>query len=301
MSSQRLVDYLILVGPSTEIPSSQNHEVAPVSPVSPSPSPEGWDNIFKPSPSILRRYPAEDRTDKPLTNDIICFCQPEGCFYELTEASTHLFMLTNTESNEHTYGTCITFPYLVDPIARAQSPNWSYKNRDSVSIQEWGVLTVCLLSGHQFFGLFEQCLRTLLHFVDHFGGAKLSWDLLIHAQFVQSTGSPSSENYLLVREVERWIERLLSLPAPKPGLEVLEIELEVDPASTIGYPPSSRLPLADIPIHVLFTKLNVHLVIEVYRLLLTEQKVCLLSKPTLLISGHKGVALWYVYVGGVLC
>ena len=273
MSSQRLVDYLILVGPSTNVTGSQRHDSVPESPVSPTSPSEDWSHIFKPSPAILRRYPAQDREDNPLSNDIICFCQPEGCFYEINEASTHVFMLTHTETNEHTYGTCITFPYLVDPVARAQSPNWSYQNRESVSIQEWGVLTICLLSGHQFFGLFERCLRTLVHFVEHFGGDKLSWDLLIHSQFIHPTDSPSSEHYVLVREVERWIDRLTSLPAPKQGVEVLEIELEVDPASTIGYPPSTRLPMVDFPIHTLFLKLDVNLIIDTYRLLLTEQKV----------------------------
>ena len=72
------------------------------------------------------------------------------------------------------------------PVSRAQSRNWEYQNQDSVSIQEWGVLSLCILSRENFFVFFEKCLRTIIHFVEHFCGDRLSWDLLIHYQFLPS-------------------------------------------------------------------------------------------------------------------
>ena len=271
----KLLDYLIIVGPSTEIPNEA--AASPSSPPPPilSPLPQAfagegeWDSIFKPGPAILRKFPAADHPDCPLANNVVYFCQPEGCVKEKKKEASHIFMLTNTETNVRTYGTCISFPHLIDPLARAQSRDWQYENQDSVSIQEWGLLSVCLISHYQCFRFFKQCLRSLIHFVESYCGSHLSWDLLIHSKFA----SEDDPNYAAVKELERWIGSLMELPAPKDGVEVLEVELEVDPAFLVGFPPLSRLPLFDLGVHELFELLGIHLVMEIFQLLLLEQKV----------------------------
>ena len=263
-SQHRLIDYVLLVGPSTRLP---DHEAGDCEPSSGS-----WERIFKPQPAILRRYPSTDHPNQPLGEDVAYFCQPEGCHYEVEDPITHLFMLTHTETNTHTYGVCISFPCLVDPVSRAQSRNWEYQNQDSVSIQEWGVLSLCILSRENFFVFFEKCLRTIIHFVEHFCGDRLSWDLLIHYQFLPSLAGKEDRSGP-IRELEQWISRLLCLPVPRAGEEVLEVELEVDPAQLLGCPDSTRLSLADFPVHELFHLLGAETAIEVYKLLLMEQKV----------------------------
>ena len=109
--------------------------------------------------------------------------------------------------------------------------------------------------------------------MEHLFGDRLSWDLLIHSQFISSSSPGKEDHYAAVKELERWLARLLHLPIPRVGEELLEVELEVDPAVLLGSPPSCRLPMADLPIHQLFLRLDVGTVIDVYKLLLMEQKV----------------------------
>ena len=268
----RLINYIIIVGPSASIPEHQSSPGIPsLTPTSPPPVSRdgGWDAIYKPGPAILRRFPEADLPDQPLVDNVVYFCQPEGCVGGEFETTSHIFMLTNTETNIRTYGCCISLPYLVDPLARAQSHDWKFENQDSVSIQEWGVLSICLLSQHKYFNFFNHCLKTIIHFVEHFCGPKLTWDLLIHSKFV----SQGDTNYIAVRELENWMESLIALPTPKPGIDILEVELEVDPAIIVGCPPPTRLPIFNLPVYVMFERLEIYFVIEIYKLLLMEQKV----------------------------
>lgn len=274
---RRLINYIIIVGPSATIPEHQSSPGIPsLTPTSPPPVSRdgGWDAIYKPGPAILRRFPEADLPDQPLIDNVVYFCQPEGCVGGEFEKTSHIFMLTNTETNIRTYGCCISLPYLVDPLARAQSHDWKFENQDSVSIQEWGVLSICLLSQHEYFNFFNHCLKTIIHFVEHFCGSKLTWDLLIHSKFV----SQDDTNYVAIRELENWIESLIALPTPKPGIDILEVELEVDPAIIVGCPPPTRLPIFNLPVYVMFEQLEIYFVIEIYKLLLMEQKIILHSR-----------------------
>lgn len=78
---------------------------------------------------------------------------------------------------------------------------------------------------------------------------------------------------MYITEFEDWIGNLLRLPAPEPGQSVLGVELEVEPEVFVYYPPKNRLPLFDLHIHHMFQKVGVHLVIEIFKLVLSEQKV----------------------------
>jgi hypothetical protein len=253
----RLIDYLILVGPSNK-PSdfSLCTEGSPSSPAT---------GRGRSIPSILWRYPLQDVPSQPLSGNVVCFCQPDGyhCSSDFDTSKIHYFMLTSTETNVRTYGTCISFPYLMDPSI------WCPFPKLDDSIQEWSLLTVCILSRCDNFSFFVQALTSFVHFFDHFCGSNLTWDLLIRSQDVPLEG-PS---FRAIQEVSKWVESLLSLPIPKYGEEIMEVELEVDPAVTIGYPPSSRLPFVDLPVHHVLQKLDIHLVIEIFKLLLLEHKV----------------------------
>lgn len=271
-SPENLIDYIFIVGPSTQLPEPHlPTDIPSIATCSPplSPDKDGYYSICQTTPAVLWRYPKVDLSDQPLPTNIVYFCQPESCCNVMETSKTHSFMLTNTETNVRTYGLCVSFPYLVNPLA--QSPKWQHENQDSIAIQEWSVLTVCILSRYDLYRFFERVVKTFIHFVDHFCGSQLTWDLLIHSQFV----NPNSLIYKAVWELEKWVESLISLPAPRRGIEVMEVELEVDPAIVVGYPPSSRLPFVDLPVHSIFQLLDISLVIEIYKLLLLEHKVLL--------------------------
>lgn len=206
---------------------------------------------------------------------------------QMSESKTHVFMLTDTESNIQTYGICLSVPHLFDPLLKAQAPStcitkstvWEVNDSESVCIQEWGVLSVCILTRHPFFNFFAKCLKTLLHFVDHFGGKDLNWNAIIQSQInssknLQNGGVGRHSSRRIVEEVLDWINRLVTLQAPSPGVNILEVELEVDPATMVCYPPPNRLPLFELQVHRLFQRLEVCLVIDIYKLVLSEEKVC---------------------------
>lgn len=300
------MDYLILVGPGRGVifeqvasmeeggrqrRSDHHHQL------------HDWQNISTPVSSILRRFPSTDHEDFRLSSDVSYFCQPEGCCVELVHPKTHVFMLTDTESNKRTYGVCLTFPHLFDPkidsatSAGVKSAHCS-DGTESICIQEWGVLSVCILSHHPFFSFFAKCLKTLSHFVENFGSNDLTWNALIQAQYethlydsfhstckkgslhteARKKGKGEKRKAPIILEVEEWIGNLLLLPTPGEGkgegvAHALEVELEVDPALIVCYPPKNRLPLLDLPLHRMFQRVGIHLVLEIYKLVLSEQKV----------------------------
>lgn len=192
---------------------------------------------------------------------------------ELTDQRMHYFMLTDTETNKRTYGACISFSHLFDPLQGPAGDNSSeqggvcpLESSDSVCIQEWGVLSVCVLSHHPFFTFLHKTLLSLQHFVEHFFGEDLTWNALIHGRHGDGTNKAAVE-------IEKWISQLLSMQAPRQSESAIEVELEVDPAVMVAVPPTNRLPLLDLSVNRLFRKLGVCTVIEIYKLVLSEQKV----------------------------
>ena len=289
----RLIDYLFFVGPGRgsvfrRSPSLKRSSSSPRGGAVESIT--SWHKISRPVPTILCHFPLHHKKSDPnLPLDVAYFCQPEGPCVQLSEPKMHIFMLTDTESNVQTYGICLSIPHLFDPLLKAQAPSssvkrsavWEVNDSESVCIQEWGVLSICILTRHPFYHFFAKCLKTLSHFVDHFGGKELNWNAIIQAQItaaknlhVQNGGGDShSDKGNIVQEVQDWIERLVTLKAPSPNVNVLELELEVDPAVMVCYPPPNRLPIFDLPVHKLFQKLEVCFVIDIYKLVLSEEKV----------------------------
>ena len=263
--SERLVDYFLIIGPGRGVVFNK---------------PKGrktsfgnrlnsWYKVSHPVPTILRRFPETDHKDSELPFDVTYFCQPNGCCADVREPRSHIFMLTDTETNIHTYGVCLSLPHLFGSLTSTQEAE--VLNSDSICIQEWGVLSICILSRHPFFDFFEKSLNTLFHFVDHFCGKDFNWNTLIQARYQPSGLHSNTGN--MVHEIEEWINGLISLKAPIPCESALEVELEVDPATVVCYPPSSRLPLLELSVHKMFQRLGVCNVLEIFKLVLSEQKV----------------------------
>ena len=323
-SQGRLVDYLILVGPgrgvvfeqvnSTPAGRERSKEIKQRKRIS------DWQSISTPVSTILCQFPSTDHKDFELSSDVAYFCQPEGCCIELKEPQTHKFMLTDTESNVRTYGVCLTFPHLFDPNMESTTAGSSLTTctdvMDSICIQEWGVLSVCILSHHPFFTFFRKCLSSLSHFIDDLGIKGLTWNAMIHAQHNVSSSSTigsslgvpkpghtsntkgRGENKIkVVAEVEDWIGNLLLLPSPGEGgneeveVQALEVELQIDPATMVCYPPKSHFPLLDLPLHQIILKMGIRLVLEIFKLVLSEQKV----------SFVLGVSVEVIWCGMVRC
>lgn len=273
---KRLVDYMVLVGPGR---GNTFNTDGPVSQLS-----NSWCQIHSPMPTILNRFPKEDHHDFELAYDMVYFCHPEGSCLQMEGPKIHMFMLTDTGTNTRTYGVCLSKSHLFDPYYPQGTNDVSCRSdKDDFCIQEWGILSVCLLSRHPFFNFFAKCLQTLTHFVEDFGDDTLSWEALIRysrlsldPQIPSEGTQPVSPNgdadRNMLSEVVEWIEHLLNLEAPEPG-SALEVELEVDPAFILAYPSSNRLPMFDVSLYHTFKHLDVCTVIDIYKLVLSEQKV----------------------------
>ena len=257
----RLIDYLVLVGPEKKI----SFDVSHARPT------RSYHQCSTSPPVILNRFPAVDHPDFELAYDVSYFCQPEGSNSHSEETKTHIFMLTYTETNRRTYGICLSFPHLFDPPSTVDNSECTLL--DNLCIQEWGTLSVCLLSRHPFFQFFSRCLTTLSHFVQDFSETEPLWkELLNHKSPTINPTHPMSRRRRILAEIVSWIKQLLVLDAPEPGSS-LEVELEVDPALILAYPSTHRLPLFELPVHRVFATLDVCTVIEIFKLVLSEHKV----------------------------
>lgn len=266
-TSEQLVEYLLLVGPGKGMVFNASGGSSFNS------SGSSWYTIHPPQPTILRSFP-EDLDHVSLTSDVAFFCQPDSCSVDLPELRTHHFMLTDTETNRRTFGACLSFSHLFDPPRRGrEGETCPVDSPETVCIQEWGVLSLCVLSHYPFFTFLQKALHSLHHFVEHFFGDDLTWNALIHGRACEVRGE--GEGHKAVMEIEKWIAQLLSMKAPRQGQSALEVELEVDPAVTVAIPPTNRLPLLDLSVCRLFQRLGVCCVIEIFKLVLGEQKVSL--------------------------
>lgn len=285
LTSEQLIEHLVIVGPGRGIPfrrGSQGESPSCSTLDSPSLS-ASWQRVYHPVPTILRRFSGCSQRDADFVHDVAYFCQPNGSCVTLSKSQTHVFLLTDTETNIRTYGVCLSLPHLFNPLLQASESFCELGDPDSLCIQEWGVLSICILSRHPFFAFFQHVLHSFAHFVSDFWGEDLNWNAIIragredgrapHKASSGSCGNSPRAKQSIVAELERWIDNLLSLDAPVMGQCAIEVEMEVDPAVTVSYPPSNRLPLLDLPIREVFHRLGVCMVIEVYKLVLSEQKV----------------------------
>nr|CDS22602.1 MAP kinase activating death domain DENN [Echinococcus granulosus] len=144
--------------------------------------------------------------------------------------------------------------------------------------------SICLVSRYQFFKKFGSCLRFLYVLIQklHEGckprrsGRQTVWSVL--------TGAIESPALLTVRksveEIDTWILRLLSVPAPIAGKTAVYAylqPLEFTPPLVFALPDENRFSLADYSLCLPLRLLGVEKFLKVFFALLLEQKVVLES------------------------
>ncbi|XP_029633967.1 MAP kinase-activating death domain protein isoform X5 [Octopus sinensis] len=176
--SPRLLDYIVIVG--TRNPYHNN-------------------NVAQ-TPELLRRYPVEDHKDFPLPNDVIFFCQPEGCISEgprrtsLRETTPFVFTLTEKDSGIVRYGICVNFfrpferkthsseksrdrydhygdpnklaPHHGDTDHPQRSPRTRRRLKTASRVRNNTLTSLCIVSHHPFFSTFRECLLLLRKLID---------------------------------------------------------------------------------------------------------------------------------------
>ncbi|KAF8571333.1 hypothetical protein P879_00767 [Paragonimus westermani] len=170
-------------------------------------------------------------------------------------------------------------PVRDSPISTSK-PHLHSSNR----LRTHTLTSLCLISHHPFFTKFRalvEFLHTLIHKLHERSRSKLResetvWGVLTGA--IPTVTSP-----LVIRsvhEIEVWILRLLSAPAPVPGKTCLH--LSVQPKSMMkpmifALPDKSRLPLVDFPLHLPIQSLGIARTLRILVCLLLEQKVVIQS------------------------
>ncbi|VDO03543.1 unnamed protein product [Rodentolepis nana] len=297
-------------------------------------------------PALLRVYPPLNHSDFALPNDIVYFCQPEGC-YSTSSRSFILdprhsggclpqnikmefftFMLTDKESNIVRFGICLnflrpigrrkssytskvtrrrikSFRNAVSNISEQKSPlrmrscdtqmDSSSSSNSSDFVRNHSVdkpdrpythtlTSICLVSRYQFFKKFEKCLRFLYALIQklHEGckprisGRQTVWSVL--------TGAVENPELLTVRksveEIDTWILRLLSTPAPLAGETAVHLFLqpsELGPPIIFALPDRNRFSLVDYSLCLPLRLLGAEKFLKVFFAILLEQKVVLES------------------------
>lgn len=166
------------------------------------------------------------------------------------------------------------------------NPTASFRSRSKV---RYNTLTsLCLISHHPFFMAFRECLFYLKSLIDVCNDTVTKgpdrhkrrgsiWDVIIQKSKAET---PLIRHY--IREIEKWILRLLSAPVPVPGKTRVEVELfapeENRPPLLFALPDHTRFTLLDFPIHLPLELLGVESCIQVLCLILLEYKVVFQSR-----------------------
>ncbi|CAL1535362.1 unnamed protein product [Lymnaea stagnalis] len=172
----RLLDYLVIAG--CRFPNGNNQ--------------------MSQTPELLRRYPLEDHRDFPLPNDVIFFCQPEGCIsvgpkrMSLRETTSFVFTLTEKDSGLVRYGICINFyrpfekrahsaeawqkveksstgsNHSVETLSSSECdrPRSPSRSRRKTRIRNNTLTSLCIVSHHPFFSTFRECLFILRRLIE---------------------------------------------------------------------------------------------------------------------------------------
>ncbi|XP_055900949.1 MAP kinase-activating death domain protein-like isoform X6 [Biomphalaria glabrata] len=239
----RLLDYLVIAG--CRFPNGNNQ--------------------MSQTPELLRRYPLEDHKDFPLPNDVIFFCQPEGCIsvgpkrMSLRETTSFVFTLTEKDSGLVRYGICINFyrpfekrahssegwqkvdksstgsNHSVETLSSSECDRPRSKSRRKSRIRNNTLTSLCIVSHHPFFSTFRECLFILRRLIEachdrscvrRVGGSKATArDTVWGVLTGQTSDNISSLVMHEVREIETWILRLLSAPVPVPGKTRVEVHV----------------------------------------------------------------------------
>lgn len=155
-------------------------------------------------PELLRRYPLDDHQDFMLPQDVIYFCQPEGCVNincsnqekanSNKDTASFIFSLTEKDSARVRYGICINFfrpiekknkdnnsnnstynikkKIEVNEVADtddepAQTATKKKRNKKARDVKYTHTLTsLCIISHHPFFSIFRECLNILRRIIE---------------------------------------------------------------------------------------------------------------------------------------
>ncbi|XP_059150887.1 MAP kinase-activating death domain protein-like isoform X3 [Physella acuta] len=174
--SPRLLDYLVIAG--CRFPNGNNQ--------------------MSQTPELLRRYPLEDHRDFPLPNDVIFFCQPEGCIsvgpkrMSLRETTSFVFTLTEKDSGLVRFGICINFyrpfekrahsseawqkveksstgsNHSVETLSSSECdrPRSPSRARRKTRVRNNTLTSLCIVSHHPFFSTFRECLFILRRLIE---------------------------------------------------------------------------------------------------------------------------------------
>jgi len=160
--SPRLVDYITIVG----------HNAPTV------------DSEVPLEPEILRRYPAVDHKDFPLPSDIAYFCQPEGCTtigakqMSFRDTQSFVFTLTDKDSGRRRYGICLNFyrpfkrKYRQHKLHSQNSTGSTSSNENTETrtkqrmMRSHTLTSLCLVSHHNMFTTFRECLNVLRKLIE---------------------------------------------------------------------------------------------------------------------------------------
>lgn len=186
----RLIDFIIIVGckqPATpsQLISKHLEQIEPEK------------NLKTQFPELLRRYPFEDHTDFVLPQDVIYFCQPEGCTNincsnqqradSNRDTTSFIFTLTEKDSARVRYGVCINFfrpiekryDKLKKTKSQQQKDTDDENSTDSTRIDKkkrtkkasqvkytHTLTSLCIISHYPFFTLFRECLNILRRIIE---------------------------------------------------------------------------------------------------------------------------------------
>ncbi|KAH8875911.1 MAP kinase-activating death domain protein [Schistosoma japonicum] len=286
----RLIDYLVFV-------SRKGHSSS--------------EAVYNQTPSLLKCYPFSKHQDFDLPNDVVYFCQPEGCLSSALSSTylgttTFVFTLTDKDAQKTRFGICLNF-YRSCCISDSMhlnennTSNWSLNSTHNEPPDEYVLMdnnkqslltSLCLVSHHPFFSKFRQCLHSLKEIIDRCDeyfknvfSAKNKfysfWSTFLTNGFTEQRKIDNESLTRVVYEIESWIINLLNAPVPIPGKTCLH--LSVGPEAlyeklVFALPDKTRLTLIDFPLHLPLELLGMETCLKVLTAIMLEQKVVLQSR-----------------------
>ncbi|CAG5097112.1 Oidioi.mRNA.OKI2018_I69.XSR.g14937.t1.cds [Oikopleura dioica] len=161
---------------------------------------------------ISKKYPKEDYEESSLPADVAYFCQPEGNHIEkfyggsaVMKDSSFVFTLTDKDTSSTRYGVCHNF----------------YVRRKSSDETKDKLVSICILTNHQFISGFRTVLATLKKITDSADRCcremgNFSFDIW---DYFTKTETRLDDFPLVTREyiqiIESWISMLLDSPVPE--------------------------------------------------------------------------------------
>ncbi|VDM16576.1 unnamed protein product [Hydatigera taeniaeformis] len=199
---------------------------------------------------ILKQFPPSEHEDFPLPPETVYFCQPDPL---TPEGIQDMYLSVGSES--------------------------------AVAL-----ISFCIITHHPMFSGFRRCLNTIKEMIDCLPGfGKLIcgqswnpenfWDLFLYGEWDER--NITNAEALIAVQLERWILRLLSTPAPVPGCTYINLKLlpeEVEHPLIFAMPDKSRLSLVDFSFYLPMELLSISNCLQVILAILLEQKILVRSR-----------------------